>query len=280
MEENEKNTSENPQSGVPAAGKSIVGRTLRSARERAGISADRLCADLRIAPSTLEALESGNYGVLAGAPYVRAMLVSLSRYLHLDQKDLLQAYAEESGNKPAAPTISPYKDDSPTHARAHKQIFILLLAVLLFVLLLIMGKFSTGDEALEPAVPTAPADTLLNLDPLPEPEDPAPMPPEGDTETTDTSAAAILDEEDEAEGPRETRVRLLGISDSVWVRVLPAGQREVSDYLSSTRPMEFTHTDAITFITRQSRSVRVLLRDTVIVPNRRRFVVDGERFGY
>jgi hypothetical protein len=84
MEDNENNASETPQPASSAAAKPSVGHILRSARERAGIPADRLCADLRIAPSTLEALETGNYGVLAGAPYVRAMLVSLSRYLRLD----------------------------------------------------------------------------------------------------------------------------------------------------------------------------------------------------
>jgi hypothetical protein len=147
-----------------------AGRMVREARERAGIAASKLCADLRISPATLEALEAGDYGRLAGAPYVRAMFVSLSRHLHLDTKEVLKAYGEETGGQGGATAVqvSPYKDDSGTHAKAHKQIFILLLAVLLFILLLIMGKVNTFSPGEEPEAPPAVADTLLKIDPLPD----------------------------------------------------------------------------------------------------------------
>lgn len=294
MEENENTTPEDSPTGQPASPGESAGQMVRTARERAGIPVDKLCTDLRIAPSTLEAVETGDYNSLAGPPYVRAMLVSLSRYLRLDQKEILEAYARESGNKPEAPIISPYKDDSPTHARAHKQIFILLLAVLLFILLLIMGKVTTTSESLGPSSPpVAGEDTLLSLEPLNEtgsgPGEPAAADTGADAGADTLDAAEggegeageeAQEEVEEEETNRDTRVRLLGIVDSIWIRILPAGRREVSDYLSATRPMEFTHSDAITFITRQGRTVRVLLDDTTIVPSRRRFVVDGNKVTY
>jgi hypothetical protein len=249
-----------------------AGGLIRDAREKAGITIPKLCADLRISSATLEALEAGDYAKLAGAPYVRAMLVSLSRHLRLDSKDVLNAYAAEIGGQ-QAPTahVSPYKDDSGTHAKAHKQIFILLLAVLLFILLLIMGKVDNSAPEPEPVAPPETADTLLDINPL----------PDADSLVVDDtlSAAAPLPLEAE-DAVRETRVRVLALSDSVWLRVLPAGAREVSQYLRRNKPLDFNHDDAITFITRQGGSVRIFINDSSFVPSNRRFKVDGGQITY
>lgn len=271
-----------PAPPLPDAPLISAGTLIREAREKAGIAAAKLCADLRISPATLEALEAGDYGKLAGAPYVRAMFVSLSRHLRLDSRDVLKAYAAEIGGQPD-PTVqtSPYKDDSGTHAKAHKQIFILLLAVLLFILLLIMGKVNTSSPEPEPVAPAAPTDTLLNLDPVSEtdslPEDSLALDSLSTTLPPPTAADTIAMEEDE---DRETRVSLTALTDSVWLRVLPAGSREVSQYLRVNRPLEFTHDDAITFITRQGRTVRVKVNDSTFVPANRRFKVDGDQVTY
>ncbi|HEX2612188.1 MAG TPA: helix-turn-helix domain-containing protein [Fibrobacteria bacterium] len=273
-----------------------AGQRVRAAREALGIPVSKLCADLRISPATLEALEAGDYSKLAGAPYVRAMLVSLSRPLRLDSRELLQAYADETGSRQATTApVSPYKDDSGTHAKAHKQIFILLLAVLLFVLLLIMGKVNTSAPAPVPAPPPATgSDTLLKIDPL----------PEIDSLPADTTRGGILDtaradsarkpaakaaaptpqpaaaETTDPEVAQETRVRVLALGDSVWLRVLPAGDRELSFYLRRNKPREFRHRDALTFITRQAGAVRVFLGDSSVVPDKRRFKIDGDQISY
>jgi transcriptional regulator with XRE-family HTH domain len=248
-----------------------AGGMIRQAREAAGIPAARISGDLRISEATLEAIESGRYEKLAGSPYVRALLMSLSRHLRLDPRDVLKAYDEETGDGRKAPAVqvSPYKDDSGAHAKAHKQIFILLLAVLLFILLLIMGKVNTSSPDQEPESSPGAADTLLNIDPLPDEED---ILPDDSAAPGDAGAGAA---DQPVEPPHETRVRVLGLSDSVWLRILPAGGREVSEYLRRNRPTEYVHDDAITFITRQGASVRVFLGDTSVVPQRRRFVVDG-----
>jgi cytoskeleton protein RodZ len=266
-----------------------AGRIIRDAREKAGITAAKLCADLRVSPATLEALESGDYGKLAGAPYVRAMLVSLSRHLRLDPKVALNAYAEEIGGQQApAVQVSPYKDDSGTHAKAHKQIFVLLLAVLLFILLLIMGKVNTSSPETEPAETPAAEDTLLDIDPVHE-NDSLPVMPDstgadslslpGDSGAT-VPAEAGQAKQEKAKAETGTHVRVEALSDSVWLRVLPAGARESSRYLRRGKSMEFSHDDAITFITRQGGAIRVFVGDSASVPAPRRFKVDGDQITF
>jgi len=292
MEHNEQSTPDDglqPGSGASGSPPSRVsaGRLLREAREKAGIPAAKVSADLRIAPATLAALEAGDYGKLAGPPYVRAMLVSLSRYLHLESRDILKAYSEEAGDTDTTgpTTISPYKDDSGTHAKAHKQIFILVLAVLLLVLLLIMGKVNTSSPEPEPVEPPVPADTLLNIAP---PLDTGHATLPGDSAlVTDSVALPALDSVQadtnagaEAEEPPQTNVRIIALSDSIWLRVLPAGTRESSLYLRVDRPVDFTHDETITFITRRGGTVRVIAGDQEEIPPGRRFKVDGDQITY
>jgi transcriptional regulator with XRE-family HTH domain len=266
-----------------------AGQRVREAREKAGISLAKLASDLRISVATLEALEAGQYEKLAGAPYVRATLVSLARPLRLDAKDLLKAYADEiGGQETPSIQVSPYKDDSGTHAKAHKQIFILLLAVLLFILLLIMGKVNTSSPDTEPATPAADTDTLLNIDPVMESDSLSMLPPDstdGDTvparrDLRDTGAATPGSREAAEFAARETRVRVVALTDSVWLRILPAGDPERSLFLRRNKPLVLKHDDAITFITRQGGMVRLFLKDSSLVPTERRFKVDGGQIAY
>lgn len=254
-----------------------AGRRVREAREKAGITVAKLAADLRISPALLEALEAGQYEKFAGAPYVRATLVSLSRPLRLDSKELLKAYADEMGSQDAPSVqVSPYKDDSGTHAKAHKQIFILLLAVLLFILLLIMGKVNTSAPESGPAAPATNSDTLLSIDPVPEGDSlslPAPDSAGSDSVPRDTASAAV-------KTLKKTEVRVQSIVDSVWLRALPAGDRESSRMLRRHKSIEFSHTDSIVFITSSVGSVRVFVGDTSLIPTHRRFKVDGDRVAY
>lgn len=296
MADSENPASENPSenhgagegSGAPRV---TAGQMLRDARARAGLTVAKVGADLRVSPTVIEALEAGDYGKLAGGPYIRALLVSLSRHLRLDSREVLAAYAAEIGTEPSvAAPVSAYKDESKTHAKAHKQIFILLLAVLLFVLLLIMGKVnsSSSGEA-EPAAPTS-SDTLLNIDPMPDDSlvlDSLAM----DSAAVDTlprlDTVAGAGPEPEAAAPKEppaarepTTVRVQALSDSVYVRVLRAGRRESSRTLAPGESMEIKHNDVITFITRNSNSVEVSAGGTVVIPDKRRFKVAGTSITY
>lgn len=300
--------SENISAGeAPREPRVTAGQMLREARLRAGVTVAKVSADLRISPTILEALEAGDYAKLAGAPYIRALFVSLSRHLHLDSRDVLAAYSEEIGSAPAAAVpVSPYKDDSKTHAKAHKQIFILLLAVLLFVLLLIMGKVnsSSSDDG-DPAPAPANSDTLLNINPVTESDslaldslrmdstaaadtlgpadtavtDPrAAVKPEARTEATTIVPPAKEAKEKEVKpsaAKEATAVRIQALSDSVYIRVIRAGRRENSRTLAPGQSIEVKHDDVITFITRNSGSVEVTAGGTVVIPDKRRFKVSG-----
>jgi cytoskeletal protein RodZ len=151
--------------GNPTGGETGIGRTLREARTAANIDVNKICTDLRISPNTLEALEQGNYHLLPGDPYIRALLGSLGRYLGLDPAALVQKYNHEVGAVPAAPVIAPYKDKTQTHTAAHKQIFIGIFAALFIILFLLFRKLGTdgSSDATTPA-PVAPAPTTDTLD--------------------------------------------------------------------------------------------------------------------
>ncbi|HKP94487.1 MAG TPA: helix-turn-helix domain-containing protein, partial [Fibrobacteria bacterium] len=147
-----------------SAGETGIGKTLREARAAANIDVNKVCTDLRIAPQALEALEQGNYHLLPGDPYIRALLGSLGRYLNLDPGALVQGYNKEIGAVHAAPSIAPYKDRTQTHTAAHKQIFIGIFAALFIVLFLLFRKLGTDDSDVSKAAPpmagTAATDTL------------------------------------------------------------------------------------------------------------------------
>jgi cytoskeleton protein RodZ len=299
MADSENPASENNSAGEsPKAPRVTAGQMLRDARVRAGLTTAKVSGDLRISPTVLEALEAGDYAKLSGGPYIRALIVSLSRHLRLDAKDVLAAYAAEIGTEPtvAAP-VSAYKDESKTHAKAHKQIFILLLAVLLFVLLLIMGKVnsSSSDDG-EPEAP-ANSDTLLNIDPVMDDSlalDSLAM----DSTTVDTlplldtvasvkpgkaavkAAETAAPAEPAVPAKEPTTVRVQALSDSVYVRVIRSGKRESSRTLAPGQSIEVKHNDVITFITRNSSSVEVTAGGTVVIPDKRRFKVSGTSITY
>jgi cytoskeletal protein RodZ len=309
MADSENPASENNSAGeIPQAPRATAGHMLRDARVRAGLTVAKVSGDLRISPTVLEALEAGDYAKLSGGPYIRALIVSLSRHLRLDSKEVLAAYAAEIGTEPSvAAPVSAYKDESKTHAKAHKQIFILLLAVLLFVLLLIMGKVnSSSSDDSEPA-PPAGSDTLLNIDPVMDdslsldslamdstvadtlpPDTTASVQPEKSAKPektavkpAETEAAAAIEPAKEPSAAKEpTTVRVQALSDSVYVRVLRAGRRESSRTLAPGQSIEVRHNDVITFITRNSSSVEVTAGGTVVIPDKRRFKVSGTSITY
>lgn len=146
---------EDPQGGTKA------GHILQQARLAAHIEANKICADLRISPQALEALEQGNYHLLPGDPYIRALLGSMSRYLGVDPSVVVREYNREIGAAPQAPSAAPYTDKAHTYSTAHKQIFVVIVVVLFGILALLISKLNKGDstDALPAAGTMAPADS-------------------------------------------------------------------------------------------------------------------------
>ncbi len=249
---------------------SKAGAMVRAARLAAGVDAAKIGADLRISTAALEALESCRYDRLPGDPYVRALLGSVGRYLRLDVQKLVQAYNSEMGAPSTAP-VTPYKDLSQTHVLAHRQIFILILAVLLFALLLLLARLNSGGTS-APTVgdtlpesrslrPEIPADTAAKPAPIARPDTVRP-----------TEAAAPAKE--------INRVVVKPLIDSVWIRVLRAGKPESKQLLVLGKQMEVTHPDTIALILSRKKSVELTFGDTTLIPAQKRFRILGGAITY
>ena len=96
------NPPENTEAQPPRAGGMI-----RQARIQAGLEGARIAADLRISLAAYETLEAGQYDRLPGDPYVRALLGSVGRLLHLDPLKLVAAYNADIGSASAVPPVCP-----------------------------------------------------------------------------------------------------------------------------------------------------------------------------
>ena len=127
--------------------KEKVGIFLRKTRIAARIDVQKICSEVRITTSQLEAIESGHYDKLPGEPYVRAFLNTLARYLHLDPKDIVQRYNQEIGIlDKIQPQSEPTKDDNLGNKIFHKQIFILTVIVLFIALFLIILRLNKSGN--------------------------------------------------------------------------------------------------------------------------------------
>jgi cytoskeletal protein RodZ len=135
----------NPNAEEAPANGPATGKILRDARLKANIDVNKICSDLRLSPQVIDALEKGDYHLLPGDPYIRALLGSLGRYLNLDTPSLIAGYNREIGAVHAAPSIAPYKDKAHTYTTAHKQIFVVVFLALFVVLFLLIGKLNKGE---------------------------------------------------------------------------------------------------------------------------------------
>src|SRR6185503_1404785 len=67
-----------------------IGESLRSTRERRGLSIDQVALETRISPRFLEALEAEQFAELPAPVYVRGFLRSYANYLRIEPEPLLE----------------------------------------------------------------------------------------------------------------------------------------------------------------------------------------------
>ncbi len=265
-----------------------AGSLLKAARMAAGMDPNKLGSDLRISIHALEALENNEYDRLPGDPYVRALLGTLARRLGLDPLEVMRHYNAEIGALNTAPPVAPYKDLSETHILAHKQIFILILAVLLFTLVLVLLKFnkSTENSVVEESQPldslqktetftdTLPEmgslqpDSIVSVDSTPIQAEAITLPPTGESKSLPTPIK------------EPHRLVLKPLLDSVWLRVLRSGKPESRQLLLLGNQMEITHSDTIAFILDKKKSVEISWGDTTKIPTKRKFRIIGNILTY
>lgn len=287
----------------------VIGRTLREARQAANIDANKLCSDLRLTTQTLEALEQGNYHLLPGDPYIRALLGSIGRYLNLDPMALIQAYNKEIGAAHAAPTaVAPYKDRTQTHTATHKQIFIGIFAVLFIILFLLFRKLNVDEGDPSKAIPspaTGAADTLspASQDTLLESKSLAPdtslsknSPDSGEIRGTarrvpapgtvpaptgapasgaTTAAQASPGAGAPIDSSHLTLAVVKPLIDSVGVKVLRSGKDDFATLLRLGKQMQVSHTDTIVIMISKRRAVEVTMGDKSVIPDKKRFKIYG-----
>lgn len=303
-------SSNGPKPEDSQGGGAKVGRILQQARMAAHIEVNKVCADLRISPQALEAIEQGNYHLLPGDPYIRALLGSMSRYLGLDPLAVVKEYNKEIGAAPQEPSVAPYADKAHTYSTAHKQIFIVIVLALFVVLFLLIGRLNRGESV--PAAPpvgsmapvespaaaagdngfeskslapdSAAADTSRDSAavrrgsapavPAPGAAAPSPAPVPGTAPAAPATPAA------QAPGPAGDTAGMnvaviKPIIDSVGIRVVRSGKEDFAALLRYGKQMQVSHPDTITVYTTKSRTVEVTAGGRTVVPTRKRFKIHG-----
>lgn len=283
-----------------------VGQILQQARMSAHIEVNKICADLRIAPQALEAIEQGNYHLLPGDPYIRALLGSMSRYLGLDPAGVVKEYNKEIGAAPQEAAAAPYTDKAHTYSTAHKQIFIAIVGVLFIVLFLLIGRLNRG-ESVPPQLPAAgpaAADSLaVPGDTTPESKALAPdsaaaadslvkdsaqvkavpgtaVPPPGAPAGTPAVPAPAPGAGSQGPQPAGDTAGMVvavikPLVDSVGVRVARYGKEDYATLLRLGKQMQVSHPDTITVFTTKRNTVEVTVGGKTVTPNRKRFKIYG-----
>lgn len=93
-----------PAEPAPVAAAS-PGTLLRQARERAGLGAEDLAGQLKIAKSTLEALERDDFAALSEPVYVRGYYRKIAKVLGVPEEDVVAAYRARSQPPPTVPPM-------------------------------------------------------------------------------------------------------------------------------------------------------------------------------
>ncbi len=269
-----------------------AGDLIRKALAKQESDLGRLSAELRVSVPALEALVAGQYHLLPGDPYVRALLVSVAKRLRLDPQTLIQAYGAEMGASVSSPQVAPYRDQSQTHQSAHKKFFIALVVALLVVLAVVLSKMGVlSEEGVLDTAATEMSDALPAplQDTLPESSALAPDPAAGadsvagESEAAPNSPAAAAPATDTVPPPPppgENTTLLKPVLDSVTVRILRFGKKDAVHLLTLGKQMQVTHTDTITIVVDKRRGIEVNLKEKTLIPDRKMFKIIGNELIY
>lgn len=173
-------------SGGPAEGPDAMplpspGTLLRAAREKAGLSAEDLGGQLKLAKGTLEALERDDFAALSEPVYVRGYYRKIAKLLPVPEKDLIAAYNARSkpvrAAMPVTPSRIPLAGGVAAGASRHSVgpglgLIGLAIIAIVIVLFLVMEREPTHRVvAAGPGPAAAPAESAA---PAPAPQDSAP----------------------------------------------------------------------------------------------------------
>jgi cytoskeleton protein RodZ len=138
-----------------------AGALLRQAREAAGLHVAALAVALKVPLRKLEALEADRYEVLTDAVFIRALALSVCRWLKVDPQPILERLPQTSaprlvqdGEGLNAPFRAP-SDGAPPSWFEHltKPVFLAVFALLLGALVLVLLPRQHEEAAVAQAVP-------------------------------------------------------------------------------------------------------------------------------
>ncbi|MFW6368231.1 MAG: helix-turn-helix domain-containing protein [Spirochaetota bacterium] len=137
-----------------------IAEKLRNAREEKGYSLEQVARDTHIAKRYITAMESEDFSVFPGEPYVIGFLKNYSSYLGLNPNEVVNLYRNIKLQEQPAPIDELL--DRPRWPRLWKTIIVVLI-----ILLLGVGGFLLFGEALGLAAATPGHSVLASAGNLP-----------------------------------------------------------------------------------------------------------------
>lgn len=150
---------------VPTRAEIGLGRALRKARHRQGLTLEEASRGTRLRAEYLEAMEDEAFEALPGDVYVRSFLRSYSGFLGLKPAKVVGVYEHALGSGPAPPApvdrapavvVGP-RDPLPDVRHHFPWPMAAAVAVIVLVAAAAVGLLSRSNSAPAPAVPTSPA---------------------------------------------------------------------------------------------------------------------------
>ncbi|MGI8775529.1 MAG: RodZ domain-containing protein [Actinomycetota bacterium] len=175
-----------------------MGAYLRAARRRRRISIERAAEETRIRSDYLMRMESDEFDFLAPT-YVRGFLKSYARYLHLDEKPIIDAFDRRFGTRvDASQIVALERHGKNNRALPRKKLgswgVAAVFAASMILLLAVVGLFQEDDDG----APRNIAQTQGPLSPSPEPEEtdvveePEPEPTDEEVASTDGVTVEVV----------------------------------------------------------------------------------------
>jgi cytoskeleton protein RodZ len=222
--------------GADAALAATPGATLAAARQAHGLSVADVAEQMRISPRQVDAIESGRYGELPGAVFVRGFIRNYARLLKLDPVPLLHALEPElSGEVPLR--AHEIAGTLPETTRRHRPSWWLGAAAAVIAIAAVLAGYewwraqsgaarpAQRDTLLDtPATPAAPAvpSTQAPIALTPEPLSDIPAGGGGSTAAQSSAAAPAAEPApaavEPASAPGEGRIEIRFLQES-WVEL-------------------------------------------------------------
>lgn len=148
-----------------------VGRTLREARERLGLSVADMANQTKFATRQIDALEADNFQQLQGATFLRGFVRSYAKILHLDAQPLLEQLPPD---KPVPQQLTPASVEMPFPAMLTSRRQNLIWSGAAFLLAVIVVGFGLWHTS----SPRTPSEITQEPSKMERIETPVPLPAE------------------------------------------------------------------------------------------------------